>query len=256
MKASQINKIIFLLFIFLFETVFGQSVDSGVYKWIDAASENKIDMQKMVSGETIDLKNMSIFSITMDIDDKFEKTLGVNEEILIIIKDGEFNIEVNDIEKTVGKGSVAVILPNDKFTIHNSADSKSQLYYFIYNSKDPVNLDRGLAEGGSFIVDWNELEFKPHDRGGIREYFEKATAMFHRFEMHVTTLNPGINSHNPHTHTSDEMVLMIDGEAVLQIGNEHFNAETGDLIFLGANKPHALNNESGKKIMYFAFHGE
>jgi (S)-ureidoglycine aminohydrolase len=66
-----------------------------------------------------------------------------------------------------------------------------------YRSQLPMDKDRGKEAGGSLVIDWNELPFNPHDKGGIRRYFDRATAMCERFEMHVTTLNEGLKSHEP-----------------------------------------------------------
>ncbi|MCB0732243.1 MAG: cupin domain-containing protein, partial [Ignavibacteriae bacterium] len=80
--------------------------------------------------------------------------------------------------------------------------------------------------------------------------------MLKYFSLHVTTLNPGINSHEPHTHTCDEMVIMIEGNTEMQIGNENFNGKDGDVYFLGANIPHAIINVGKESCMYYAFHCE
>ncbi len=125
-----------------------------------------------------------------------------------------------------------------------------------YETNTPADIQRGAGTDGSFMIDWNDIVFKPHDKGGIRNYFKQSTSMFQRFEMHVTTLNPGLKSHEPHTHKAAEIVLMIDGSADMQIDKTHQKAEKGDLIFLKSNIPHALNNIGKNACMYFAFQWE
>jgi (S)-ureidoglycine aminohydrolase len=74
--------------------------------------------------------------------------------------------------------------------------------------------------------------------------------------MHVTTLNPGIKSHEPHTHKSDEMVIMISGNTDMEIGKNNYSAGKGDVYFLGADIPHAISNTGDESCMYYAFHFE
>jgi (S)-ureidoglycine aminohydrolase len=52
--------------------------------------------------------------------------------------------------------------------------------------------------------------------------------MLEKFEMHLSTLNPGIKSHDPHTHSSDEIILMIKGYSQKQIGEAQLDASEGD----------------------------
>jgi len=57
------------------------------------------------------------------------------------------------------------------------------------------DLQRGKEDGGSFIIDYDQVEFRKHDKGGIRNFFRRSTAMCPYYEMHITNLNPGIKSH-------------------------------------------------------------
>jgi len=261
MKKIKIYRLLTIICFLFTSLVTAQtdSVKSNVYSWIEPIvdSNSSIGKSLILDGSTTDLDFLKLYSV--------EHSPGKSElmtrtqddrETLIIIKEGELEFKILKDKKILGPGSIVVLLPNEEYYIKNSGDNAAAYYLFEYNSKAPVDIERGNKEGGSFMVDWNDITFKPHDKGGIRQYFERATAMFHRFEMHVTTLNPGIKSHEPHTHTSDEMVLMINGNTTMQIGDSFFDASDGDLYFLGANKPHAIKNSGTSSCMYFAFHGE
>jgi (S)-ureidoglycine aminohydrolase len=80
--------------------------------------------------------------------------------------------------------------------------------------------------------------------------------MSKRFEMHVTTLNEGLKSHDPHTHRAEEIVLMINGNSEMQIGENFYKGSVGDLFFLGSNIPHAIRNVGAGSCMYFAIQWE
>ncbi|MCB9208664.1 MAG: cupin domain-containing protein [Ignavibacteriales bacterium] len=230
------------------------SVASGVYSW---PSQNINSDEIILVGETTDLKELKIFGKTI----LPGKSYVVNEdeldyETLLIFKKGKSKLSFGNDEKVLDPGSISIIYAGEKYQIENVGNDNAEFYLFNYKSIDPMNKERGNEDGGSFVVDWNDVEFTQHDKGGVRQYCERATEMLKYFSLHVTTLNPGINSHEPHTHTCDEMVIMIEGSTEMQIGNEHFNGNDGDVYFLGANIPHAINNVGKESCMYYAFHWE
>lgn len=106
------------------------------------------------------------------------------------------------------------------------------------------------------MVHWNQVEFKPHDKGGRRNFFDRATAHAKRFEMHVTTLNEGLMSHPPHTHKAAEILLLTHQQAEESIDGKWLSSDVGDIIFLQSNAPHALRNTSKGSCTYFAFQFE
>ena len=76
------------------------------------------------------------------------------------------------------------------------------------------------------------------------------------YEMHVTNLNPGVKSHEPHTHNASEFIIMIEGETEMEIGDKVFTAKAGDIYFAPANVPHAIRNTGSTQAMYFAYQWE
>lgn len=119
-----------------------------------------------------------------------------------------------------------------------------------------MDTERGTNAGGSMLLDWESLEFKLHNKGGRRNFFDRKSAMSERIEMHATTLNPGIKSHEPHTHAPAEIVIMMDGTTEMEIGDNIYPGIVGDVYFLGSNIPHAIRNTSDKSCMYLAFQWE
>ena len=158
-------------------------------------------------------------------------------------------------EKTLGANSVFVLLPEEKGKIE-SVSSKAVFYKMNYQSRKPQDKKRGKKNGGSFTIDFNDLEYREHDRGGVRSYFRKATTMCPYYEMHVTNLNPGVKSHEPHTHNASEFIIMIEGETEMEIGDKVFTAKAGDIYFAPANVPHAIRNTGSAQAMYFAYQWE
>jgi (S)-ureidoglycine aminohydrolase len=106
------------------------------------------------------------------------------------------------------------------------------------------------------MKDWNKIEFKPHDKGGVRNYFETSTAMCKRLEMHVTTLNAGLKSHDPHTHVAEEIILMMDGKTEMQIDKNLYKGKEGSIFFVNSGELHGIKNEGITPCTYFAFQFE
>jgi glyoxylate utilization-related uncharacterized protein len=103
------------------------------------------------------------------------------------------------------------------------------------------------------MVNYDTLAFHPHDKGGVRRYFNRPTAMCPYFEMHVTTLNEGMKSHDPYTHVAEEIILMMQGNTEEQIEEGFHPATMGDVIFLASGIPHAIRNTGTGQAQYFAF---
>lgn len=203
----------------------------------------------LMSGQTMHLDDMEFTVNFMKSSSKKNLTSSEKEQ-MILIKEGEVKVTLNGVSKTVGENSVFVIMPGDKIELESTSNDVS--YYQMAYTSPKLDLKRGNAVG-SEILDYSKIPYKEHDRGGIREYFHRETAMCPYYEMHMTNLNPGIKSHEPHTHVATEIVIMIEGETEMEIGNQKHLGKAGDVYFLGSSVPHAIRNTGSKQTRYMAF---
>lgn len=235
-----------------------QSIPSNVYRWNEAPVMQTTTGQQrtILDGQTTDFRHLRVHATTLPSRQAPHPAHRHDEEELIIIKEGELTVTIEGRTKTLGPGSVALMMPGDEHGFENKGDTPATYYVMRYDSREPVNRERGRQAGGSFWIDWKEVAFQPHGKGGIRRMFDRATAMTRRFEMHVTTLNEGLWSHPPHTHRAAEILLMIEQSARESIDGKLYPATVGDLIFLESNVPHAIQNTSQGKCTYFAFQFE
>ena len=239
----------------------GQSqapVKSDVYTWKNLQVEKTAssERRKIIDGTGAVLTNLEIHATTLEPGKGPQPAHKHEEEVMILIKEGKLKITIGSASKTMGPGSVAFAISGEEIAVENTGDTKTTYYVFKFKSKDPADLKRAKDAGGSFFTDWNDVVFKPHDKGGVRQYFNRPTAMLKRLDIHVTTLNAGLKSHDPHTHKVEEIVLMIDGNAEMQIANTFKKASTGDLIYLESMVPHAIKNDDTKACMYYAIQWE
>ena len=255
------KKLLFLMFIPISLSLSAQdkAVEAKVYTWDKAEIEKKEsgERRQILEGMTTDLENLEIHTTTLKVGKKPHKAhTHLDEEELIIIKEGTLKVTIKDESKELGPGSIALMMPGDEHGFENTGKTKATYYVIKYKSIAPMDAERGKKAGGSFMIDWNDIAFKAHDKGGIRQYCNLETTMCKKFEMHVTTLNAGLKSHEPHTHRAAEIVLMIKGNTEMEIGEKIYKGNAGDLYFLSSNISHAIKNIGSEPAMYFAFQFE
>lgn len=177
---------------------------------------------------------------------------GDGSERFFIVKKGSVSVLLAATTYTIEKGSVIVLLPGDELSLENHGQSSAELYEMVYTSKAPADMERGKNAGASFVMNWSDMVFKAHDKGGIRQLFDRKTVMFSRFDIHVTTLNPGLSSHAPHTHKNEEIILMMDGDAEMLVNGKPVQCDTGDAVYVDSMVPHNLTNIGKAPSTYFA----
>src|ERR1035441_1275843 len=86
--------------------------------------------------------------------------------------------------------------------------------------KDPTIL-------ASTFVDWDSLAAKPTPAGEVRQVFDNPTRTLDKLEVHVTTLNPGMESHPIHRHSWEEILLVTQGDFEVSINGRKRHAGPG-----------------------------
>lgn len=116
-----------------------------------------------------------------------------------------------------------------------------------------MDLERARRAGGSFMLNRNELATSNTGKGYRRDFFNRPTSQTGQFEMHTTALNSNEESHAPHTHVQEEIILLLRGNVEMYIDGDRYKATAGDIIFLPSRIPHALTNVGDEQCEYFAF---
>jgi quercetin dioxygenase-like cupin family protein len=105
----------------------------------------------------------------------------------------------------------------------------------------------------STVFTWESLAVKPTGVGERRDVARNPTATFKEFECHISTLNPSLASHPPHTHPQEELIILRDGELDVHINGVNTRVGPGSLFFFASNDPHAVRNAGDKPATYFVF---
>ena len=252
-------KWIIVFTVFASSSLAAQEADSlapRVYEFskLPAIKEENRTRKQVLEGSTTSLSNFKVHASTVA-PGKSAHAAHVHNDLeeLIIVKDGQLKITIGEKSKTVGPGSVAFAMPGDLHGFENAGTVPVTYYILTYKSKLPMDAERAKKNGGSFILNWDDLPMAKTEKGGRREFFNRPTSQLLKFEMHTTALNPGLDSHAQHTHKEEEIILLLRGNVTMHIGNDFHEAAPGDVIFLPSQIPHALKNTGKEQCEYFAF---
>ncbi len=252
-------KKIFICLLLLPVSGFAQqdSVLSGPYNWQQPAiRKNNITSVVLSEGKAHDFEWIQLSANAITGSKKIKQTVPSNQEQVIIMKSGSATIHFGDSSFLLSPNSVAVLMPGENYTIQTTGNEACNYYTMKYSAKASRNINK-LPISSSYVKLWESTAFKPNTiGGGRRDFFERSTTLQKRFEIHVSTLKEGIRSHDPHTHLAEEIVLVIEGDTEMQIGQQFYKINPGGFYYLGSNVLHAIKNTGTKSSTYFAIQFE
>jgi XRE family transcriptional regulator, regulator of sulfur utilization len=95
---------------------------------------------------------------------------------------------------------------------------------------------------GSKIFDWDALKVEKTNVGERRDVVRAPTATLDELEMHITTLNAGQQSHAPHQHAAEELIIIKEGQLESFVNGEYRKVGPGSIVFQASNQLHAIRN--------------
>ena len=232
------------------------SLPSRVYNWnsLKTIKEKSRVRKEIMEGSTASLAFFEVHASTLEPGKApHPPHTHADTEELIIVKEGQVKITLNGVSKIMERGSIAYAMPGDEHGIENVGNTMAAYYIFKYKSKLPMNLERAKQNGGSFMINWKDVAVEKTDKGYRRAFFNKPTSQLEKLEMHTTALDAGFDSHAPHTHREEEIILLLKGNVEMFIAGTLYKASPGDIIFLSSGVLHALKNTGGDQCEYFAF---
>ena len=252
----KVLTLVFLLVGLLGRSSEEEKIESKVYSFAKAVVQAKDngENRSLIHGETTHLMDFEIDAVTLFPGKRNHKMHEKEDyEKIVFIKDGILKVTTNEKTETIGPGSVALIMPNTEYEVVNESNLNSTYFLIQYKTKLPNNTRAKESALSSMLINWDNIAFRPHDKGGQRKFFDQKSVMSDRIEMHATTLNPAIKSHEPHTHGPAEIVIMMKGTTEMEIGDGVYAGVPRDLYFLGSNIPHAIRNTGTEPSMCLTF---
>src|SRR5688572_3022729 len=104
---------------------------------------------------------------------------------------------------------------------------------------------------GSTIFKWEDLKVRTTPNGERRDVANNPTPTLAVFECHITTLNPGRASHEPHRHPQEELILVKEGTLEVHINGSTQIAGPGSVFFYASNDSHAVRNVGDTRATYW-----
>lgn len=102
----------------------------------------------------------------------------------------------------------------------------------------------------STAFDWNEMKVTETKAGSRRSIVRAPTPLLDELEMHVTTLNPGMEPHPPHKHVAEELFIVKEGTVEALVNGELKRVAPGSVIFQASNLMHGIKNAGTTPATY------
>ncbi len=252
------KKIVSLLYVFstCYSLSFAQSLlPSSANEWqqLTVKKVSQGQQRQILSGPTKTLEHFEIVAHTVAPGKKkLPFNSGNDQEAFILVKSGEMGVVLNGQKQVLGKNSVFVAALGDKYELFNAGNQELTYYLVNWKSKLPTELERSRQGGGATAIDYQQMDFQETTKGGRRAIMRRPTATLKELEMHITTLNEGQKSHDPHTHFDEEIIVVLSGEVEELINGKPHNLGPGSVIFLSSMDPHGIRNIGKGQCEYYA----
>src|ERR1700722_19871049 len=103
---------------------------------------------------------------------------------------------------------------------------------------------------GLTVFEWEDMKPVKSATGEVRSLCKAPTATLDELEMHVTTLNPGLESHPPHRHVNEELIILREGQCETLSDGKWIKVGPGSVVFNASNSLHGFRNIGATPATY------
>lgn len=96
-----------------------------------------------------------------------------------------------------------------------------------------------------------QIPYEGDNKKKGRRFFYGSNHSGFNFEMHETILGGGTQTHAPHKHVHEEIILVVEGTVESYIDGMTENAEAGSVIYYGSNQMHSARNAGTTQCRYY-----
>ncbi len=96
-----------------------------------------------------------------------------------------------------------------------------------------------------------QIPYSGDEKKKGRAFFHGANHSGFNLESHETILGPGTQTHAPHKHEHEEIVIVVEGTAEAFMEGKTEVAETGSVIYLSSNQMHSVRNIGNTPCRYY-----
>jgi quercetin dioxygenase-like cupin family protein len=111
--------------------------------------------------------------------------------------------------------------------------------------------DKQVTELTSKVYHSSQIPYTGDEKKKGRRFFYGADHSGFNLEMHETVLGPGIETHPPHKHVHDEIMIVVEGTLETNVEGKKEVAETGSVVYFGSNQMHNARNAGTIPCRYY-----
>ncbi|HWA86331.1 MAG TPA: cupin domain-containing protein [Opitutus sp.] len=100
------------------------------------------------------------------------------------------------------------------------------------------------------VWDFARLDAKPTGMGFFRRVTDQPTATLRKLEFHITQLDPGHLSHQPHQHPQEELIVLQQGALDVQINGHVQRVGPGSVFFFASYDWHNVKSVGDVPALY------
>ena len=219
------------------------------YKMLPVKIEAGTEIRPILDGPTETLGNFRVNHYTLSNGNGLRLDKG--EEKLVLIGSGELSVNQGQENEKLDGRSVAWLTKDLPASILHSGTSPVSFFVIEWKS-ELVGKDFKPEVNALTKYNYRQLKFKKSEKGGRRDVSRGVTPTLQELEMHITTLNEGEKSHDPHVHADEEIIIVLQGHVEEMINGVPYRLGPGSLIYLHAMDAHGIRNAGKVDCEYYA----
>lgn len=103
----------------------------------------------------------------------------------------------------------------------------------------------------SRVYHHEQIPYEGDQKKKGRRFFYGANRSGFNLEMHETVLGGGTETHAPHKHKHEEIVIVVEGTVEAYLEGKTETARAGSVIYFGPNQMHSARNAGTTPCRYY-----
>jgi len=108
-----------------------------------------------------------------------------------------------------------------------------------------------VATMTSKAYDSDQIPYKGDDKKKGRQFFLAVTHAGFKIECHETVLGPGLETHPPHKHEHEEIMVVTAGTVEANLNGVKQTVRAGSVVVFGSNQIHNARNAGTTPSRYY-----
>jgi quercetin dioxygenase-like cupin family protein len=97
----------------------------------------------------------------------------------------------------------------------------------------------------------DQIPYEGNQQKKSRRFFNGVDHSGFHVETHETILGAGTETHAPHKHEHEEIIILVEGSLEAYLDGKTEAAQAGSVIYFGPNQMHSVRNIGTKPCRYY-----